>query len=626
MSHPTITARIALVVALASLAGGCAVRQRREPERPLPRPVPLPASPTPSPTTEPSPSPQPSPRTLERIITPVPPGVTWSTTKATIIARLQQRLEPASNQPFILRGVTSQIVWLSAPRPLPVTTATLSGLGILPRAPTSQRSDNVRIAGENAPNSQYGNYHLQHIGDFTGGTYQGYQAVLLSEEGMGTSYWFFARHAATGQGTLLLQFPFDSYDVGEQVYPAGLRVDATFSFPDLAYPNTITLPVRDADEVSTTRGLALHGRETGFFEPIEFSAANLDLVAPATALGDLYYSQGHNGFAIAAPSGHVIFYAPLIPFELPGDSASGGDAHSLRLTWNYGNPTTEYVSMTRGGCGSSNYRDIAEDVAPADLVAAGIATTDGGTALPIYEFADENHPNLRTLYDERFIPFEERKPTYDEFLATHPLFFWPDELGRLVRFTAATYIPQAECAKPAIYLYPTKTQPISVLVSPRGGFTHTEPPYGNGWHVVATPDGRLTDVPTGTPYPYLWWDGRGGLYQPPEHFWVVAQPDVEPFLRRTLPQLGLSATEIRDFLEYWLPFFTPNRPYYRIGFHGTAVMNELAPLDVQPQPDTIIRILMDYAGLTARETENPPQIVTPQRHGFTLIEWGGVRR
>jgi len=53
-------------------------------------------------------------------------------------------------------------------------------------------------------------------------------------------------------------------------------------------------------------------------------------------------------------------------------------------------------------------------------------------------------------------------------------------------------------------------------------------------------------------------------------------------------------------------------------------MNELAPLHITPQPDTVIRVLMDFSPLDAPIDVEGFTIHTPQRTGFTVTEWGGV--
>jgi len=79
-------------------------------------------------------------------------------------------------------------------------------------------------------------------------------------------------------------------------------------------------------------------------------------------------------------------------------------------------------------------------------------------------------------------------------------------------------------------------------------------------------------------------------------------------------------------MEFWVPLMQ-SAPYYKIGFHGTNVMDQIAPMKLSQQPDTILRILMDYEELSQPIKENPPYLgKTLERKGFTVIEWGGVLR
>ncbi|OGE73911.1 MAG: hypothetical protein A3I07_00035 [Candidatus Doudnabacteria bacterium RIFCSPLOWO2_02_FULL_42_9] len=191
-----------------------------------------------------------------------------------------------------------------------------------------------------------------------------------------------------------------------------------------------------------------------------------------------------------------------------------------------------------------------------------------------------------------------------------------------MKFENAAFQPQAECAKPAIYLYPTAKTQVSVKVDPKGGFTYTDPEYGNGWEVTAYPDGKI--VVDGKEYPYLFWEGRGGLYQTPEKGFIVERNNVHQFLVEKLTQLGLNKQESFDFIEYWEPYMK-DAPYYFVTFMDNEALDALAPLEVNPQPDTIIRILMDFEPLEKPKHVIGLEIKTPTRNGFTVVEWGGVK-
>ena len=195
----------------------------------------------------------------------------------------------------------------------------------------------------------------------------------------------------------------------------------------------------------------------------------------------------------------------------------------------------------------------------------------------------------------------------------------------LIKFQKSEFLPVAECGKPVIYLYPEQTTKISVNISPKGGFTKTEPEYGNGWNVLATPNGQLTDISTGIIYPYLFWEGRGGIYTTPTRGFVVAEKDVHNFLVEKLTKLGLNQNEQKDFIEFWEPRMT-GAPYFFVTFLGNRSMDEIAPLTISPKPDSVIRILMDFTPLQEPISVEGYDIKTPTREGFTVVEWGGVLR
>jgi hypothetical protein len=300
--------------------------------------------------------------------------------------------------------------------------------------------------------------------------------------------------------------------------------------------------------------------------------------------------------------------------------------YKTNITWNGGiQNTMQYGYTDRGGCGSRNLASVINNLNIGnDLVQTGI--TSKGDA--VYELKDKNNPILKDIYDNQYSPYDSQlnkpgtKMPYDQFVAKHPVFFWVDPFGRLIKFAAFDFQPQAECAKPVIYLYPTQTENVSVKLAPAGGFKYSEPAYNSGWEVTATPDSKITV--NGKAYPYLFWEGWGGLYETPDKGFVVAQSDVDSFLSGKLAELGLNAKESADFKEYWEPYLTGS-PYYFITFMGNSVMNKIAPLTVEPKPDTVIRVLMDFKKLDKPIEIQGYDIKTPVRNGFTVVEWGGVK-
>ena len=106
---------------------------------------------------------------------------------------------------------------------------------------------------------------------------------------------------------------------------------------------------------------------------------------------------------------------------------------------------------------------------------------------------------------------------------------------------------------------------------------------------------------------------------------MVEKENVHALLVEKLTLLGLNEKEQADFIEFWEPEMQ-SAPYYFITFLGNREMDALAPLTIDPKPDTIIRVLMDFSPLDQPIKTQEYEIKTPKRQGFTAVEWGGVMR
>jgi len=181
----------------------------------------------------------------------------------------------------------------------------------------------------------------------------------------------------------------------------------------------------------------------------------------------------------------------------------------------------------------------------------------------------------------------------------------------------------AEMGKPVIYLYPERPMEVSVLPEPEYGVTISEPELGDGWEVVAYPDGSIVNLEDGSRWDYLFWEGYADLEMPEEGF-LVAHDGLERFWDSKLSYLGLNRKEIADFKEFWLEALDEDG-YYVIAFVDQAELDEHAPLTVEPAPDTSIRVYFDYK-VYDKPVRVKDQVLKPgaDRNGFTIIEWGGA--
>ena len=98
-------------------------------------------------------------------------------------------------------------------------------------------------------------------------------------------------------------------------------------------------------------------------------------------------------------------------------------------------------------------------------------------------------------------------------------------------------------AKPVIYLYPEKATEVSVKLDYQGKFTCTYPEYKDSWHVVAEPDGTLTDMKTKKEYSYLFWEGLSEVKYDMSKGYVIKGSDTATFLQSTLAEIGLTPKE-----------------------------------------------------------------------------------
>ncbi len=180
----------------------------------------------------------------------------------------------------------------------------------------------------------------------------------------------------------------------------------------------------------------------------------------------------------------------------------------------------------------------------------------------------------------------------------------------------------AEMGKPVIYLYPEETSEVYVNVRPTNGISISEPEIGDGWNVIATPESRIYNLRDGKVYPYLFWEGFASNFVTPREGFVIASADVAKFFDRKLAILGLNEKEIADFKEFWVPRLS-ERSYYFISFISQSDFDSYAPLTVSPRPDSTIRVFFDYKGLDRKISVREQKLTTPERKGFTVVEWGG---
>ena len=179
----------------------------------------------------------------------------------------------------------------------------------------------------------------------------------------------------------------------------------------------------------------------------------------------------------------------------------------------------------------------------------------------------------------------------------------------------------AVARKPVIYLYPEEEMDVSVQLLLDGKLTCTYPAYDSGWQVTASPDGTLTDA-QGQTYNYLYWEGETTAKWDMAEGFCVKGEDTAAFLEDALVKLGLNRKEANEFIVYWLPLMEHN-PYNIISFQ-TDIYTDTAQLQIDPAPDTLIRVFMVWQAADTFTQLPEQELSAPERTGFTVVEWGGA--
>lgn len=178
--------------------------------------------------------------------------------------------------------------------------------------------------------------------------------------------------------------------------------------------------------------------------------------------------------------------------------------------------------------------------------------------------------------------------------------------------------------KPIIYLYPEIESEVKVELEYPEKITCSYPKYTIGWNVNAEPNGNLKDLDTGKNLYALYYESENVVkFKVEEDGFIVKGEDTAEFLEEKLSILGLTDREAEEFIVYWLPKLEINK-YNYIRFATEEEINKNMPVKIEPNPETLIRVLMTYKGLNKPIQVNEQKIETTERKGFVAVEWGGT--
>jgi hypothetical protein len=175
-----------------------------------------------------------------------------------------------------------------------------------------------------------------------------------------------------------------------------------------------------------------------------------------------------------------------------------------------------------------------------------------------------------------------------------------------------------EIEKPAIYLYPVEDSQIFVKLNINGEIIEDIPEYKDGWNVFATKEGIIEGK-----YDYLFYEAKLKKISIPKEGWIVEYSELELWFNKNLKLLGLNEKETDQFKEYWLNRLEKSK-YYEIKLLSNEFLDENMDLIITPEPETEIRLNFIFKPLKKNYSIKNPEIITPERNGFTVVEWGGI--
>ena len=201
-----------------------------------------------------------------------------------------------------------------------------------------------------------------------------------------------------------------------------------------------------------------------------------------------------------------------------------------------------------------------------------------------------------------------------------------------INIYAEEFFALIQLEKPVIYLYndtPTKTD---LTLAPNGDLSFTYPQYDRNWQVETQENGDIKNLKTGKIHPYLFWEANQTKLDFKKKAntiegYVIRTDTSVQFLEHQLTNLGLNTKEATDFITYWAPRLM-QKPFATIQFTvGKDYDKVFGGIQSSTPLDYRLRIGMLYEITDVEPSvkiKAPQQTFAEQRHGFTLIEWGGI--
>ena len=182
-------------------------------------------------------------------------------------------------------------------------------------------------------------------------------------------------------------------------------------------------------------------------------------------------------------------------------------------------------------------------------------------------------------------------------------------------------INEVVAKKPNIYLYPEKTEELTVHVTPKGNITKSIPEYNEGWKVIVEPSGKIDNA-----YDFLFYEASLNYKFTLNKGWIINKDSFNEEMSSILTSIGLNSKEKADFIEYWSKELKWQNSRYAVYYLDPKEINEAIKLNLSKEPDSILRAYFYFVPI--KDNENleikEPEIKEFKRNGFTVVEWGGI--
>jgi hypothetical protein len=518
----------------------------------------------------------------------------------------------------------------------------------------------VLVATSTSIEGSDSDFYLYKIGSFTSGPYKGGDLLLL-ENNYDVCYkrmfysncigTYYARYAKINQTLYLLEKISDPEFVRTSTTTNSILIkalslgdintisnDSTADIPSLGYIKEIEVNTQS----TTTIKIPYFGESESQDMFYQIPLTSYTTLGRHPIFGDIKCLLSRDG--VGGRSTPCILVRPDETALVFNYDFKFGESFSTNKITSDQKLTANRHYSPRGDRGYSEFYMAIEEAYPTIVKDMILIGKTGSTSVDVYTITSTSsaHQNIYkgftdsynkydnpTRYDEDGKMYEpnllSKLLSIEEFIRSTPIILVKNDFGVPVVYIKEEY-SAANFAEPMIYLYPEKEQKTIVKLGDIIKVTESYPLYNKGWDVIASPNGMLKDLINGGTYDKLFWEGVSHRFLLDERGDVVAREDIESYFNTTLQKLGLNEKEKNDFIKAWLPRFS-KYPYYLFNFINQKKIDELAPLHISPKPDTVIRILMDYRGLSKKESYPTQELPTPpERKGFTVIEWGGMLR